>query len=184
MERRFRLIIISGPSTVGKNPLISCVCEAYKNMEFLVPITTRKKRTDESEGIDYHFLSVDAFQYGIINGFIPEWDYCLGNYYGYSYTFDGTLHGITHGLSRMALRIKKKHESEIVTIFLKPKNIDAIYSALNVIYSGNMLELRKALVKEEMMHSKMFDYVFEVDGNIKELLLNEKFRNIIECELP
>ena len=151
-------------------------------LEGCIPITTRQIRLNEKEGIDYNFVSVDDFQTSIVNGLVTEWDYCLDNYYGYDYTFDGTLAGITHGLSRMALRIKKKHENDVVTVFLKPKSIDSIYLTLDKIYTGKMLELRKDLVKEELIHSKMFDYVFEVDGNVKELLLNKEFLNILENE--
>lgn len=175
------MIIVSGPSTVGKNPLINSVCDEY-NMKFLVPITTRQIRTDELEGIDYYFVSEDDFQKGIVNGLIPEWDYCLGNYYGYAYTFDGTIKGITHGLSRMALRIKKRHENEIVTVFLKPKNIENIYKTLEKIYTGEMLVSRKALVREEILHSKMFDYIFEVDGDVKKMLMNKEFKSILDNE--
>ena len=77
------MIIVSGPSTVGKNPFIAEACNLLP-LHFYVPITTRTKRKDEIDGRDYHFISRAAFQAKISTNEIEQWDYCLKNYYGYS----------------------------------------------------------------------------------------------------
>lgn len=76
------MIIISGPSTVGKNPFIYEICERYA-FTYVIPYTTRKMRYDELEGKDYIFLSKKEFQSRIKSREMNEWDYCLENYYGY-----------------------------------------------------------------------------------------------------
>ena len=172
------MIIISGPSTVGKNPLIYRICELY-DMEFVAPITTRSIRKEETNGVDYLFYGKEKFQQKIVNGEISEWDYVLNNYYGYSYKFPGTVSHITHGLSRMALRIKKKYPEDITTIFLKPKKVDRIFDALEKIYKDEQLVLRKALVNEEIMHSKLFDRCFIIENSVFELLENQEFLSLI-----
>ena len=153
------MIIISGPSTVGKNPLINKICNEL-GFEYIVPYTTRNKRIEEVNNKDYIFLTKEEFQSKIIKNNISEWDYCLNNYYGYDYDFSKNHNKhITHALSRMALRIKAKFPDDITTVFLMPDNVSRIFENLNSIYTGDMLLLRRLLVEEEICHSTMFDKI-------------------------
>lgn len=172
------MIIISGPSTVGKNPFIYQACNLY-NLKYITPCTTRKMRLDEQDGKDYFFLSKAEFQTQIQNKCISEWDYCLGNYYGYIFAFPGINNQITHGLSRMALRIKAKYPNEITTVFLMPKNKGKIYDNLKQIYSGKALSLREELVDEEICHSTLFDKIFFVSNSISDLFKEKEMRELM-----
>lgn len=172
------MIIVSGPSTVGKNPLVYKICEAY-NYSYVLPATTRPIRDEEKTGIDYMFLSKLDFQTKINQHIIAEWDYCLGNYYGYVFEFPGKSYQITHGLSRMTLRIKFKYPDKITTIFLMPENTDRIFDNLKKIYKGEMLLLRKALVEEELCHSTLFDYVFTCHDSSLSLLDTAEMRQLL-----
>lgn len=175
------MIIVSGPSTVGKNPFINQACIDY-NLSFVVPITTRERRLEEINNIDYSFISKDEFKKMIISGLISQWDYCLDNYYGYSFVFPGNGNQITHGLSRMTLRIKSQFPDRITTVFLMPYSEKRVYETLESIYSGSMLCLRKALVKEEICHSSLFDYVFTVNETAINLLKNDLIQELLEKE--
>jgi guanylate kinase len=64
-----RLIIISGPSCVGKSPLIKAVKRVYPEISFEMPIlyTSRAPRAIETEGIDYYFRSED-----VVRSFHPD----------------------------------------------------------------------------------------------------------------
>lgn len=118
-----------------------------------------------------------------MNGTINDWDYVLSNYYGFS-SFDFSLKkSITQCLSRMALRIKKKNPCDVTTIFLMPKSKEKIFNVLKQIYLGDDLFLRLALVEEEILHSTMFDYVFEVKNSSIELLRNNDFLKILGKQL-
>ncbi|MCR5799208.1 MAG: hypothetical protein K6G69_03955 [Lachnospiraceae bacterium] len=174
------MIIISGPSTIGKNPFIEYFTKE-KSYSFLVPCTTRKPRSEEKNAIDYYFYGVDEFQNLIKHDVIDQWDYCLGNYYGYERLGDNlnSKKIITHGLSRMAIRIKKQFPNDVVTVFFKPKDSQMIFSRLKKIYDGEMLCLRQALVKEELSHSVLFDYVIECNENAKEEYVKKEFNKII-----
>jgi guanylate kinase len=59
MNSTKRLIILSGPSCVGKSPLVKSLRRAYPEMPFQMPIfyTSRRPRTIEQEGVDYYFRS-------------------------------------------------------------------------------------------------------------------------------
>lgn len=175
------MIIVSGPSTVGKNPFIYKVCELY-DFKYIIPCTTRAIRHDELEGRDYTFLSRGEFQSKIKNKEINNWDYCLENYYGYIYDFPGSSFHITHGLSRMALRIKAKYPDEVTTVFLMPDNKDRIYNNLKQIYSGKALYLREALVEEEICHSNLFDQVFICPESVFDLLNQKEVIRFLQDE--
>lgn len=175
------MIIISGPSTIGKNPFIFEACKLY-HLDFIVPLTSRAIRNEEINGKDYTFLSKEQFKEKIINREVTQWDYCLNNYYGYSFEFPGKGNQITHGLSRMALRIKALYPDSITTIFLQPQSVDRIMKTLDSIYDDQLLLLRKALVNEEMTHSSLFDYSFEINGPSTELLQNETIIELLKIE--
>lgn len=172
------MIIISGPSTVGKNPLIYKACELY-NLSYVTPCTTRLMRCEEVDGKDYYFLAQSEFQTKIKLGRITEWDYCLNNYYGYMFDFPGERHHITHGLSRMALRIKSKYPEMITTVFIMSNNLDRIYGNLNQIYHGETLILRRALVNEEICHSVLFDKVFTYSESVFDLLKDNELQQLL-----
>lgn len=172
------MIIISGPSTIGKNPFIYRACELY-GLKYVIPYTTRAARNDEKNGRDYFFLSQNEFQLKINSKEIIEWDYCLNNYYGYKFDFPGNRNQITHGLSRMTLRVKAKYPQSITTVFLKPNNKDVIFNNLKQIYNGNDLLLRQALVEEELCHSILFDKVLIVSSSVFDLLELNDFKKIL-----
>lgn len=175
------MIIISGPSTVGKNPFIYQACKLY-DLNYVIPCTTRTIRSDEVDGKDYFFLSKTEFQSKIYEKKIREWDYCLSNYYGYYYEFPGSGRLITHALSRLALRIKDKYPQNITTIFLMPRNKDKIFNNLKKIYSGKDLLLREALVEEEICHSKLFDKVFTVSDTALDLFYEAEVKKVLLSE--
>lgn len=172
------MIIISGPSTIGKNPLIERICQEF-TYQFVVPWTTRSIRSEEVDGKDYHFISKDEFQAKISDGSMENWDYCLANYYGFSgFTLNG-LPRITHSLSRMALRIKQRYPHDVTTVFLMPENKGRIIKVLNDIYEGEMRTLRLQQVDEEISHASMFDYKVIIRNKSYEALEHEAFKKLI-----
>jgi guanylate kinase len=88
---RGELFLLSAPSGAGKTTLIRNVMEALAArgepaLEFSVSHTTRRPRTGEIDGRDYHFVSVEEFQRMIAEDLFLEWAEVHGNYYGTSST--------------------------------------------------------------------------------------------------
>ncbi|HPD47955.1 MAG TPA: guanylate kinase [Anaerohalosphaeraceae bacterium] len=76
-----KLVIISGPSGVGKSTICRAVVERT-GAHLSVSATTRPKAPSEVDGRDYHFMSREAFEQGIRNDEFLEYAEVFGNYYG------------------------------------------------------------------------------------------------------
>ena len=81
MERG-KLLVISGPSGVGKSTVIQGVREKYPDMYFSVSATTRPMREGDQEGVTYWFKTRDSFEDMIARDVFYEYAEYSGNYYG------------------------------------------------------------------------------------------------------
>jgi guanylate kinase len=68
-----RIVVLSGPSAVGKSTVVKCLRERIPNLHFSVSATTRAPRPGEVDGVDYHFVSPTRFQQLIDHGALLEW---------------------------------------------------------------------------------------------------------------
>lgn len=80
--RRGQLIVISGPSGVGKSTVIRRVMEAYPKLRFSISATTREIRPGETDGINYYFVSRERFMEMISGEELLEHAEYVGNCYG------------------------------------------------------------------------------------------------------
>jgi guanylate kinase len=76
------MVILSSPSGVGKTTLTKKIQQKYKSFEISVSHTTRTPRSNEIDGIDYHFVSHDEFQRFIKENKFYEYAKIFGNFYG------------------------------------------------------------------------------------------------------
>ncbi|EHB50490.1 Guanylate kinase [Mycolicibacterium rhodesiae JS60] len=70
---RGRVVVLSGPSGVGKSTVVRCLREQVPDLHFSVSATTRARRAGEVDGVDYHFVTPEQFQQLIDNGDLLEW---------------------------------------------------------------------------------------------------------------
>ena len=77
------LIIMSGPSGVGKGTIRKYFMnDDSLRLAYSIPMTTRKPRENEVDGVDYIFTSREHFEEAIRKGELLEWAEFVGNYYG------------------------------------------------------------------------------------------------------
>lgn len=128
------VVVISGPSGVGKDVLIEGMAGRGLDYHFTVTATTRAPRPGEEEGINHHFLSVDEFERAIRDDELLEWARVYGNYYGVpkQQVRDALSQG-KHVIIRVdlqgALRIKEL-APEALMIFIHPPNMEVLRERL------------------------------------------------------
>lgn len=76
------LFVISGASGVGKSTILKRVMEAMPELQFSVSATSRPPREGEVNGVQYFFVTEEAFKQMIEQGAFVEYDYHMSNYYG------------------------------------------------------------------------------------------------------
>jgi guanylate kinase len=75
-------IVISAPSGAGKTTLCDKLLQSYPELCYSVSCTTREPRLNEEDGVDYQFMTVDAFQKLVAEGQFLEYAKVHDNYYG------------------------------------------------------------------------------------------------------
>ncbi|NLU42535.1 MAG: guanylate kinase [Firmicutes bacterium] len=75
-------MVVSGPSGSGKNRVISEAMKVTQGLRYSISATTRPRRLNERDGVDYHFVSLDRFQDMIRQDDLLEYAEVYGNFYG------------------------------------------------------------------------------------------------------
>ena len=159
------LIVLSGPSGVGKDAVLSRMRELDRPYHFTVTATTRPQRQGERDGVDYIFVSESRFRQMIRDGQLLEWAEVYGNLYGVPKA------QVTDALGKGRDAIIKpdvqgaatirKQAPEALLIFLAPPNEAELKRRLGarMTESPEALALRLETAKEEMQRASSFDYV-------------------------
>ena len=128
----------------------------------IVPYTTRAKRVGETEGFDYFYIRHDQFQRMIVRNELTDWDFTVGNYYGYGLElFDRAKEGanaVVPVVARMALRLRARLPN-IYLLFLDAPEEGRRVRVEARTPSDRERMLRDEHADEEREHSAMFDHV-------------------------
>ncbi|KAK9064087.1 hypothetical protein SSX86_017959 [Deinandra increscens subsp. villosa] len=160
------VIVISGPSGVGKDCLIKCLREDRENIHFVVTATSRPMRPGEVHGKDYFFVSKEEFLKMVENDELLEYALVYGEYKGipkqqirdymakgYDIVLRVDIQGASTlrkilGDSAMFVFLVAESESELVMRLIDRRT-----------ESKEALLVRVATAKEELRQMKNFDYV-------------------------
>ena len=82
MKNQKKLIILTGPSGVGKGTVVKEMLGKNKNIWLSISATTREPRKGEKEGENYYFMNQEKFKEMIEQNLFLEWAQFAGNYYG------------------------------------------------------------------------------------------------------
>jgi len=181
------LIVLSGPSGVGKDVTLKRMKELGYPFHFVVTVTTRPIRPGELNGVDYHFISMEGFQRMLEGGELLEHANVYGHYYGVP------KQEVRKALARgedVVLRIDvqgaatiKRIVPDAVFIFLAPPSMEELIQRLEKrkTESAERLEKRIRIAREEIKALPNYDYVvINRDGRLDETV--EQIAAIITAE--
>lgn len=134
-KQRGQLVVMSGPSGVGKSTVISELLAKRKDIHFSVSYTTRSPRTGEQDGVNYNFVSRQEFERMISENELLEYAEYVNNYYGTSIKVirDKLEAGIDVLLDievQGAAKVRKRCPDAIF-IFIAPPSFDELSSRLH-----------------------------------------------------
>jgi guanylate kinase len=181
------LIVISGPSGVGKDSVIVRMKERNLPFHFVITATTRPPRSGEQPGVDYIFLSNDEFAEMIERDELLEYAIVYNDYKGIP---RGQVRQALVSCQDVMLRIDvqgaatiRKLCPEALTIFLAPESEEALVRRLNQRESETPegLKLRIVTARKEMLRMDEFEYVVvNRDGKLD--MTVDAIENIIHAE--
>lgn len=187
MINRGLLIIITGSSGVGKNTILKKVFQDKSlNLKYSISATTRTKRKNEIDGVDYHFLTKKEFENRIKNNEFLEYADFVGNKYGTlkSYVEEQRDKGFNVVLEievQGGLNVMKML-SDYLSIFIVPPSLDELKNRLikRDTESFDEIEKRMEAAKWEMSKKDAYQHIIVNDDSdkaaelIKEIIRNAK----------
>jgi len=169
------LVVISGPSGVGKDSVLHCLKERNLPMHFVVTATTRPRRAEETNGEDYFFVSKQEFARMIENNELFEYAIVYNDYKGNSkkQVHEALASGqdVIMRLDVQGAATVRKLAPEAVLIFLTTESEDSLVRRLKARRSetAENLSLRIATARQELKRAAEFDYVIvNADGHLED----------------
>jgi guanylate kinase len=181
------LIVLSGPSGVGKDAVLNYLKNSDCGLNFVITTTTRPRRPNEKDGVDYHFVTKEVFRKMRDNNELLEWAQVYDNWYGVPK--ETVLRSLKQGndvivkVDIQGASTYKKFAPEAVTIFLAPPSFDELANRLKLRYTETpaSLSTRLQACDYEMKQIEQFDYVVVNHSNQIECAVNE-IKAIITAE--
>jgi guanylate kinase len=185
------MVILSSPSGVGKTTLTKKIQQKYKSFKISVSLTTRSPRSNEVEGVDYHFVSHKKFEQLIAEKKFYEYAKIFENYYGtLKENVDETIleNDIIFDIDWQGTKQLSKFKNlKLIKIYLITDNKEELKKRLIKRNQNTKDEVEKRFnsFDDDIQHWNDYDYII-INKNldvcfrqIEEIILNNKNKLII-----
>ncbi|WP_151410502.1 guanylate kinase [Anaerococcus sp. Marseille-P9784] len=182
------LLVISGPSGVGKGTVLHDLMNTQENLVYSVSATTRKKRDGEIEGVSYFYKSHEEFEKMISEDKFLEYAYVHNNYYGTPKDFvekkisEGKI--VVLEIDVQGAVNVKNNTDNAVFIFLAPPSLSELKNRIvgRGTETENDINLRMNNARKELEYIKYYDYLVINDhinsaiNSVNEIINAEKHK--------
>jgi guanylate kinase len=167
-----KLIIITAPSGAGKTSVTKYLLEKIPQISFSVSATTRKPRSTETDGVDYYFISQEAFHEKIKENDFIEWEMVYeGKFYG---TFRSELERIWNENKvplldidvKGAIHVLGQYDDNCLSIFIEPPSVEELKRRLQSRGTESLESLQTRLNKA------VFELSFK--NQFEKIIINDK----------
>lgn len=171
------LVIISGPSGVGKDTIIEALKRRHRrhggprrhDHHFVITCTTRQPRRGERDGVSYHFVTQERFDEMKRTGELLEWAEVHGNWYGTPrseverYLAKGA--DVVLKIDVQGAQKVKERVDDAILIFVVPPSLESLFQRLRAraTESAEELEIRQRNAAIELARADNYDYVVRND---------------------
>lgn len=180
-QQRPLLVVISGPSGVGKDTIVQRMKERGLSMHFVVTATSREQRETEIEGQDYFFVSKEQFEHMIEDGELLEHAVVYGEYKGIpkKHVQEAMASGkdVVMRLDVQGAETIRSLYPQALLIFLSTQDEDELVERLKRrrTETAERLQLRIDTAREELEKVPLFDYYvlnpeLQVDSTVDNVL--------------
>jgi len=186
LSRRGVMLVLSSPSGAGKSTLATKLLESEPGIELSISVTTRERRGNEVDGIDYHFVTPERFARMRDHGELLEWAEVHGNYYatprepveealaaGRDVLFDIDWQGTRQLVDAVS--------DDVVRVFILPPSMKELRMRLErrAEDGPDAIERRLRNAREEIAHWDEYDFVI-VNTDLQQAL--KSVRSILIAE--
>ncbi len=183
------IIVVAAPSGSGKTTIVKRILNKFPEIIFSISATTRKKRDNETNGVEYFFITEEEFKRKIENNEFAEWERFYDYYYGTLKSFiDENIRSQNPVLLELdvngALSIKKNYHNAHL-IYIVPPSKEELIKRLTARNTESEEDLKKRIerAKMELSLKDEFDYlipnedlekaVHDVKSLIKKIIYKE-----------
>lgn len=187
MKKGF-LLVVSGPSGVGKGTVLHDLMNTQKNLVYSVSATTRNKREGEIEGVSYFYKTHEEFKQMIADDMFLEYAQVHNNFYGTPKDFvekkinEGKI--VVLEIDVQGAVNVRKNTDNAVFIFLAPPSLSELKNRIvgRGTETENDINLRMKNARKELEYIKYYDYLVINDhintaiNSVNEIINAEKHK--------
>ena len=161
------LVVVSGPSGVGKGTLMAALCKRRKDCVFSISATTRPPRPGEVDGKHYHFLTHATFESWVENGKFLEWNKVFDQFYGTPCDFVEAQRQTGRNVIldvdvQGGLQVMETVKQDLISVFIAPPDLETLRKRLTLRNTENEEQIAKRLLNARVEMRSLDNYRYTI----------------------